>query len=54
MLTAFDAVCTELKLVRGKGQLTELVASKIVELAKAGERNPDELAARALGALTQH
>ena len=49
MLAAFDIVCTELKLVRGKGdQRTELVALKIIDLAQAGERSADELAARVL------
>ena len=49
MLAAFDVVCTELKLVRGRGdQRTELVALKIIYLAQAGERNADELAARVL------
>jgi hypothetical protein len=49
MLTAFDIVCTKLRLVRGKGdQLTELVALKIIDLATAGERSADELAAHAL------
>jgi hypothetical protein len=53
MLAAFDVVCTELKLVRGKGdQLTELVALKIIDLAEAGERRADELAARTIDEFT--
>ena len=55
MLTAFDAVCTKLRLVRGRGdQLTELVALKIVDLARTGQRSADELAAHALAEFTPH
>ena len=53
MLAAFDVVCTELKLARGKGdQRTELVALKIIDLAEAGERSADELAARTIDEFT--
>jgi hypothetical protein len=55
MVTAFNIVCTKLRLVRGKGdQLTELMALKIVDLAKAGERSADELVAHALSEFTPH
>jgi hypothetical protein len=46
-------VCTKLRLVRGKGdQLTKLVALKIIDLAEAGERSADELAARTIDEFT--
>ena len=49
MRKAFDAVCARLELSAGtEDQATELVASKIIELARAGERNAERLTARAL------
>jgi hypothetical protein len=46
---AFDAVCVKLQLSMGSEDLmTELVGEKIIELARAGERNPDRLTARVL------
>jgi hypothetical protein len=49
MVSAFEIVCTKLRLVRGKGdQLAELVALKIVDLAKAGEWNAIVLASRVI------
>ena len=46
---AFDAVCAKLELSTGTGdQVTELVALRIIELARAGERDANRLTARAL------
>jgi hypothetical protein len=44
MLTAFEAVRAELRLRQGD-QRTELAALKLVDLAKAGERDADKLTA---------
>ena len=55
MVIAFDIVCAKLQLVRGKGdQLTELVALKIIDLAKAGEWSANELANRVIDEFTPH
>jgi hypothetical protein len=44
---AFEAVCAKLQLSTGTGdRVTELVALRIIELARAGERNADRLTAR--------
>jgi hypothetical protein len=44
MHKAFDAVCARLELSTGTGdRLTELVASRIIELAMAGEWNAERL-----------
>jgi hypothetical protein len=49
MHRAFEAVCAELQLSIGLGdRVTELVGAKIIELARAGERNADRLTARVL------
>ena len=49
MQRAFAAVCVKLELSTGTGdQVTELVARRIIELARAGERDADRLAARVL------
>jgi hypothetical protein len=49
MHRAFETVCAKLELSTGTGvQVTELVARKIIELARAGERNADRLTARVL------
>jgi hypothetical protein len=45
MHKAFDAVCPRLE---PGDQETESVASRIIELAQAGERDADRLAARVL------
>jgi hypothetical protein len=47
MLTAFDGACAKLQLRKGD-KLTDLVALKIVDLARAGERDPDRLLALVL------
>jgi hypothetical protein len=49
MHKAFDAVCIELQLsMASDDKLTELVGEKVIELAMAGERNVETLAARVL------
>jgi hypothetical protein len=47
MLTAFDAACAKLRLRKGDRK-TDLVALKIVDLAKAGERDTHRLFALVL------
>ena len=47
MLTAFDGACAKLHLRKGD-RSTDLVALKIVDLAKAGERDGRRLLALAL------
>ena len=50
MHKAFDAACARLELSTGTGdRLTELVASRIIELAMDGEWNAERLTARHLG-----
>jgi hypothetical protein len=52
MHRAFEAVCARLELSTGTGdRLTELVASRIIELAMAGEWNAERLTARTLAEL---
>lgn len=41
MRNAFDAVCAKLRLAPTADPATEFVATKIVELAKAGRRGDD-------------
>ena len=49
MHRAFEAVCAKLQLsMASDDKVTELVATRIIELAMAGERNPDRLTARVL------
>jgi hypothetical protein len=49
MYKAFDAACARLELSTGTGdQITEAVALRIIELAIAGEREANRLAARVL------
>jgi hypothetical protein len=49
MHRAFGAVCARLQLSVGSGDcVTELVARKIIELARAGDHHPDRLTARVL------
>ena len=45
---AFVNVCATLKISERAGGLTEQVALKVVELAKAGERDPIRLTRRVL------
>ena len=49
MHRAFDAVCAKLELsTAAVDQVTELVALRIIELARAGERDASRLTARTL------
>jgi hypothetical protein len=49
MRKAFDAVCARLELSAStEDQATELVALKIIELARAGDGNAETLTARVL------
>jgi hypothetical protein len=49
MRKAFEVACARLELSIGTGDhKTELVARKIIELARAGERDAKRLAARIL------
>jgi hypothetical protein len=49
MQRAFGAVCAKLELSTGTGdQVTELVARRIIELARAGERDANKLTVRTL------
>jgi hypothetical protein len=50
MAEAFEAVCRELRLSRVNDRATEFVALKIVDLARAGERDQTNLTALALAA----
>jgi hypothetical protein len=52
MHSAYEQVCAELGLtVKNEDRVTELVAMKIIEAAKAGERNPATIRLSALFAL---
>jgi hypothetical protein len=48
MGVAFEMVCAALRLRDGGELANEVVARRIIELAKTGERNPDLLCERAL------
>jgi hypothetical protein len=48
MSIAFDEICTALKLSAGDARGRETVASRIVELARRGERDPVRLRDRVL------
>lgn len=48
---AFDKACATLGLADRSDPLTTIVASKIIDAARAGERDPDRLCAGALRAL---
>jgi hypothetical protein len=53
MGVAFEAARASLHLSDVSDRFVEVVAKKIIELAKAGERNPDLLCERALAGLGQ-
>jgi hypothetical protein len=53
MSTALAGVLTALGLVGKSDDLTIIVAKKIIELAKAGEHDPDRLKAAVLRSLRQ-
>jgi hypothetical protein len=48
MGVAFEMTCAALRLADRDDPVVAIVAKKIVELAKAGERNPDLLCEQAL------
>jgi hypothetical protein len=45
---AFEMVRIALRLAEGSDRINELIAEKVIELAKAGETNPDLLCEKAL------
>jgi hypothetical protein len=51
MMAAFDQACDRLGLARTHDALTERLAKAIVEAARTGERDPDQLRTMALRAL---
>jgi hypothetical protein len=53
MSKAFEDVVRSLGLVEHETPLTEIIAKKIIELARAGEQDPAVLRARVLTALAQ-
>jgi len=48
MAAAYEAALTELRLVDRDDPITELIAKKIIEVARDGERDPPQICARAL------
>jgi hypothetical protein len=48
---AFDRACHSLHDIGQPGLVREIIAKRIVEVARDGERDPDELCVRALKAL---
>jgi hypothetical protein len=50
---AFERACIELRLTDQGDPVSKLIADRIIELAKRGERNPDKLCAQAVRALTR-
>ena len=48
MATAFDGVLTDLGLVDRNDPLAQIVAKKIIEIARLGERDPDRICELAL------
>ena len=48
MSIAFDEACRMLQLADGAAREREAVAVRIIELARRGERNPQQLCARVL------
>jgi hypothetical protein len=48
MTAAFEAVCRSLQLVDRTDPLIEIVARKVIEIARTGERDPDRLRALVL------
>jgi hypothetical protein len=45
---AFEQVCVALRIGASDDDVKQAIANKVIELAKAGERNPDILCERAL------
>jgi hypothetical protein len=54
MNEAFVNVCAALGISERAGGVTEQVVIRVVELAKAGERDPNRLTRRVLEGLTHH
>ena len=54
MGVAFEMVCTALRLSDRGDLANEIIAKRIVELAKAGEHNPDLLCQGAIEQLRGH
>ena len=52
MRLAFHKTCGALQLSDKDDVFTEIVAARIVELAKTGERDPDQLCSQVLNALS--
>jgi hypothetical protein len=48
MAAAYEAALTALRLVDRDDPITELIAKKIIEIARAGERDPPSICVRAL------
>jgi hypothetical protein len=48
MTAAYDAALTILRLVNLNDPITELIADKIIEVVRNGERDPPRICARAL------
>jgi hypothetical protein len=51
MATAFDETLRALKLVDRTDPLTDIVATKVIEVAQTGERDPQRIRDRVLQAL---
>jgi hypothetical protein len=51
LISAFEGALTKLGLVDRTDAATEIVAHRIIQLAKRGERDPDRLCEQALSAL---
>jgi hypothetical protein len=54
LTTAFIATLQELRLSEGSDVVREVVAGKIIELALEGEREPERLRAKTIGALVRN
>jgi hypothetical protein len=52
MRLAFHKACKALQLSDKDDAFTDIVATRIVELAKTGERDPDQLCSQTLDALS--
>jgi hypothetical protein len=53
IMTAYDAVLRELGLVNRTDPCTEIIARKIIECARTGERDPERLCELALKDIRQ-
>jgi hypothetical protein len=50
---AFEQVCIALRIGASDDDVKQAIANKVIELAKAGERNPDVLCERVLEDIRQ-